>query len=200
MSDLSFTPAAVVVRHPVADFDAWKSAFDEHEGMRRDAGVVGYHINREEDDPNMVSVYLALSDLDKAKKFAASEDLQEVMQDAGVTGPPEMMWLNPARESIVWDRELPAMMISHPVADFDAWLEGYDAAAELQASGGIIGHAANQSLDDPSMALVYHQAESFDTLREFMANPELQAAMENSGVSAAPEVTFVTGGYAKMYD
>ncbi len=200
MSDQSLPPAAVVVRHPVADFDAWKSAFDEHEGTRRDAGVLGYHINRDEDDPNMVSVYLPLSDLDKAKKFAASEDLQEVMQDAGVTGPPEMMWLKPVRESIVWDRELPAMMISHPVADFDVWLEGYDAAADLRASGGIIGHAVNQSLDDPSMALVVHQAESFDTLREFMANPELQAAMENAGVTAAPEVTFVTGGYAKMYD
>ncbi len=70
MSDLSFPPAAVFVRHPVADFDAWKSAFDEHEGMRRDAGVLGYHISRDEDDPNMVSVYLAVSDLDKAKKFA----------------------------------------------------------------------------------------------------------------------------------
>ena len=89
-----------------------------------------------------------------------------------------------------------ALVVRHSVADFDVWLEGYDAAADLQASGGIIGHAANQSLDDPSMAFVYHQAESFDTLREFMANPELQAAMENAGVTAAPEVTFVTGGYA----
>ena len=64
-------------------------------------GFLGHHINRDEDDPNMVSAYFALSDLDKAKKFAASEDLQEVMQDAGVTGLPEMMWLKPARESIV---------------------------------------------------------------------------------------------------
>ena len=58
------------------------------------------------------------------------------------------------------------MILSHSVADFDRWLEGYDAAAALRTkSKGIIGHAANRGLGDPSLAFIYHQAESFDTLR-----------------------------------
>jgi hypothetical protein len=33
-------------------------------------------------------------------------------------------------------------------------------------------HAANRSIDEPDLVTVYHQAESFDTLRSFLANPE----------------------------
>lgn len=91
------------------------------------------------------------------------------------------------------------MILSHRVADVPAWIEAYDGAAELQASNGIIGHAANRSLDDGSMVYVYHQAESFDTLRRFLENPDLKGAMEAAGVTSAPEVTFVTGGPFVIY-
>ena len=46
---------------------------------------------------------------------------------------------------------------------------------------------------------VYHQAESFDTLRAFMADPELQAAMKAAGVTSEPEVSFHIGGWGKRY-
>jgi hypothetical protein len=32
-------------------------------------------------------------------------------------------------------------------------------------------------MDDPSVAIVYHQAESFDTLRAFLADDEVKAVM-----------------------
>ncbi len=193
-------PAAVLLTHPVADFDTWKAGFDEHEPARRAAGVLGHHINRAEEDPNLVTVYLAVQDIDKAKAFAASDDLSDVMQKFGVTAPPHVTWVTPVREAIVWDRQLPAFLFRHTVADFDRWLEGYDAAAELQKSKGIIGHAANRSIDDPSVAIVYHQAESFDTLRAFLSDPDLEAAMKAAGVTSEPEVSFHTGGWAKIYD
>ena len=201
MSDTaqSLPPAAVVVTHPVADFDQWKEGFDDHEPARKAGGMLGHHLNRAEDDPNLVSAYLAVSDIEAARAFADSPELAEKMQEVGVTGPPEISWMTPVREAIVWDRELPAFLLSHAVADFDVWLEGYDAADALRASNGIIGHAANRSLDDPSRAVVYHQAESFDDLRSFLGNSELRAAMEQAGVTSEPEVTFHTGGWAKMY-
>jgi quinol monooxygenase YgiN len=189
----------VIVQHPVADFDTWKVGFDDHEHMRVAAGILGHHINCAEDDPNSVSIYLAVADIEKAKAFAESDELKETMEKVGVTGPPTISWMTPVRESIVWDRQLPAFIIGHSVADFDAWLEGYDAADELRTSSGIIGHAANRSLDDPSLVVVYHQAESFDTLRAFLDNPDLRAAMEKAGVTSEPEVSFHNGGWAKMY-
>jgi hypothetical protein len=195
----SLPPAAAVIRTRVADFGTWLTAFDAHEEARRAAGILGHHINRAESDPNDVSLFMALSDLDKAKKFAASDDLRERMQAAGVVSAPEITYMTPVREAIVWDRELPAFMLRHSVADFDRWLEGYDRAAELQVAHGIVGKAANRSIDDPTVAIVYHQAESFDTLRAFLANDDLRAKMEEAGVISVPEIQFVTGGWAKQY-
>lgn len=121
------------------------------------------------------------------------------MAEAGVTSAPEMAWVTPVREAIVWDRELPAFIITHTVADFDSWLRGYDDADELRTSKGIIGHAANRSMDDPSLVIVYHQAESFDTLRAFLADPDLKTAMEAAGVTSEPAVTWYVGGWGKQY-
>ncbi len=121
------------------------------------------------------------------------------MRAAGTTGAPSAVWVKPVSEEIVWDRELPAMMISHQVAEFDTWLAGYAAADVVRKQGGIIGAAANQLLEEPNTALVYHQAESLDALKAFLANPGLKDAMQRAGVTSAPEVTFVTGGWAKRY-
>ena len=201
MSDAaqSLPPAAVVIRHQVADFDAWKAAFDKHEDARREAGCLGHHINRAQNDPNLVTLYLAVEDVERAKAFAASDDVKKVMEEAGVTSAPEFTWTTPVREAVVWDRELPAMIVSHQVADFDTWLTAYNAADDLRQAKGIIGHAANRSLDDPSVALVYHQAESFDTLRAFVEDDEVRAAMKEAGVISEPEVSYHTGGWAKFY-
>jgi hypothetical protein len=87
------------------------------------AVILGHHINRAEEDPNDVSLYMALSDLEKAKAFAASDDLRERMKESGVVSAPEITYMTPVREAIVWDRELPAFLLSHSVADFDRWLE-----------------------------------------------------------------------------
>lgn len=192
-------PAAVIFSHPVADWDRWKEVFDDYEYLRRVAGGLGHHINRGEADPNHVMVYMAVADVDQARDMATSEEQRAAMEEAGVLGPPEIMWLAPMREAVIWNRELPAMAVSHRVRDFDSWLAAYDAADELRAANGIVGHAANRSLDDPDVAVVYHQAESFEALRAFLANPELQAAMEAAGVASEPEVTFHTGGWAKQY-
>jgi hypothetical protein len=96
-------------------------------------------------------------------------------------------------------RQFPAFILRHRVADFDTWLAGYDAAAELRQSAGIIGHAANRSLDDPSLITVYHQAETFDALHRFRADPQMQAGMQEAGVTSEPEVSFHTVGWARTY-
>jgi hypothetical protein len=201
MTDTSqpLAPAAVVLSTSVADFDSWLAAFNSHEDARRDAGILGHHINRAEGDPNEISVFMALSDLEKAKEFAASDELRERMQASGVLGAPQIQYLTPVREAIVWDRQLPAFILVHSVADFDRWLEGYDRAADLQRENGIIGQAANRSLENPSLAIVYHQAESFETLRAFLGNDELKAKMQEARVTSAPDVHFFTGGWGKRY-
>ncbi len=192
-------PCAALLTHRVDDVDRWKAGFDDHEPARRAAGILGHHINRSEDDPHLITLFLTLCDLDRAKAFAESPELGEVMKNVGVVSRPEIQWLQPIRDEVVSDRQLPAFLLRHQVAAFDTWLAGYDAASGLQQSAGIIGHGVNRSLDDPSIVTVYHQAESFDALRSFLADPQLQTAMKDAGVTSEPEVTFHTGGWAKTY-
>lgn len=191
--------AAVIMTHEVANWDTWKAVFDGHEEARKAAGILGHHINRHADNPNRVSVYMSVSDVAKAQAFSQSADLHAAMSTAGITSAPTAVWVKPLDVNLIWDRELPAMMVSHKVANLDAWFEGYTSAATLRAQGGIVGEAANQVLDDTGTVLVYHQAESQDALRAFMANPALKDVMQKAGVTSAPQVTFVTGGWSKRY-
>lgn len=193
-------PAAVVLRYRVADFDAWKAVFDENESQRSASGLLGHHINREEGDPNNLSVYFAVGDKDAFQEYADSDDVKALMQKAGVVSPPEFMWMTPVREEIVWDRELPAMLTSHHVKNFDVWLAGFDAGAEIRDESGMLGAAVHRSMDDPSLALVYLQAESFDALRGLAASEELKTAMLESGVASEPEFLYYTGGWGNRYE
>ena len=102
MSDTSqsLPPAALIVQFPVADFDTWKAGFDNNEDQRVAAGILGHHINQAEDDPNSLSVYLAVADIDKARAFAGSDELKEVMKEVGVLGPPTTSWMTPVELSV----------------------------------------------------------------------------------------------------
>ncbi|MBI3790765.1 MAG: antibiotic biosynthesis monooxygenase [Gemmatimonadetes bacterium] len=192
-------PAAVIIRHTCADFDRWKAAFDADEPNRKAAGMLGHHINRGADNPNDLSVYIAASDLAKAQAFANSPQLKETMQKAGIVSAPVVTWMTPVSEQIVWDRQVPGVLITHTVADFAKWQVGYAQAEGVRKAGGIIGHAVNRAVDNPNLVIVYHQAESQDALKAFTSHPELKAAMLAAGVTSAPTFTFVTGGWAKMY-
>jgi hypothetical protein len=88
------TTTRMIITHKVKDWDTWKKAFDSHKQARIDAGLtdraVGYGI----DDKHMVTIVLAISDVGKAKAFAASKDLKDKMTEAGVEGPPTIFMYN----------------------------------------------------------------------------------------------------------
>ena len=82
--------ASMFMKHRVADYAKWKAVFDEHETTRRAGGVMAHSVQRQPDDPNVVIVALRVSDMNKAKQFAGSDDLKEAMARAGVQGTPEI--------------------------------------------------------------------------------------------------------------
>ncbi len=192
-------PFAAILRHQVADWSAWKSAFDAHQEARKASGMLGHHINRGLDNPNDITLFLAISDVEKALAFSQSDDLAQAMKGAGVLAPPTVQWVTPVSQNIEWEQSLPAMIVTHAVSDFDRWHEGYIAADAIRLNGGIIGDAVNRGLDQPNLVIVYHQAKSFDTLKAFAASPELQSAMQRLGVTSAPQIDFVTGGWPGRY-
>jgi hypothetical protein len=83
-----------MIRHKVADFGKWKSAYDEHASARASAGLKEEQLLRSTDNPNEVVLLFSAEDIDRAKQFAASDDLRERMQQAGVIDKPDIYFLN----------------------------------------------------------------------------------------------------------
>jgi hypothetical protein len=62
----------VRIEHPVADYEAWKGAFDADPADRRGSGVRRYRIFRGKDDPNAVMVDLEFDTESEAEAMLAS--------------------------------------------------------------------------------------------------------------------------------
>lgn len=86
----------ILIRHKVNDYTTWKSGFDDHGGARRAAGSQGGYVLRNADDPNEVLILLEVDDLNRARAFAASDELREKMQEAGVADQPDLFFLEEA--------------------------------------------------------------------------------------------------------
>ena len=57
------------IEHPVANFDAWKQAFDGDPVGREQGGVRRYRVLRPMDDPNYAIIELEFDDADTADTF-----------------------------------------------------------------------------------------------------------------------------------
>ncbi len=78
----------VAVQHPVADYEAWKSVYDE-----RSPGTFGAkfaRVNRLVSDPNVVAVVSGFESVDAANAMIESPDLKAAMDRAGVTSAPRI--------------------------------------------------------------------------------------------------------------
>jgi hypothetical protein len=88
--------AALIVRHRVANFDAWKEVFDSMTDARRAHGWTSATVYRDAVDPNLVTIVNRVKDLDGAKRYGGSAELRAGMQKAGVQGAPEIFFLEEA--------------------------------------------------------------------------------------------------------
>lgn len=86
----------VIVRQKVADYSRWKEAFDAHLSSRKAAGELGNRVLVSVDDPREVTVLLDWDGLERARRFAGSEDLKQAMQKAGVVGDAEIRFVEDA--------------------------------------------------------------------------------------------------------
>jgi hypothetical protein len=83
----------LLVRHKVAEFDQWKSAYDAHLAAREKAGLKEEHLLRNIDDPNEVLILFEVADLQKAREFVDGSDLRAAMEKAGVVDKPDIYHL-----------------------------------------------------------------------------------------------------------
>jgi hypothetical protein len=84
----------LLVRHKVADFSKWKSAYEAHSGARQKAGLKEEHLLRNTESPDEVIILFKAEEIQKAKEFAGSSNLREAMQNAGVIDKPDIYFLS----------------------------------------------------------------------------------------------------------
>ena len=83
----------LLIHHKVEDYGKWKPLFDEHEATRKTAGSQGARLLRNKDDSNDVVAIISWTDRQHAQAFIESPGLHTVMQNAGVLGTPEVLFL-----------------------------------------------------------------------------------------------------------
>jgi hypothetical protein len=75
-------------RHPVTDYDKWKSVYDTYPPTS--AGAKFARVNRSVDDPNILTVVSGFETLEGAKAFINDPTLKAKMGEAGVVGAPRI--------------------------------------------------------------------------------------------------------------
>ena len=84
--------AAMIVRHSVRDYGAWRPAYDAHEAARTAAGLTNGRVYRSAEDPNDILILFDMADRRRAEEFGRSDDLRTAMQNSGVVGQPEIQF------------------------------------------------------------------------------------------------------------
>lgn len=86
--------ASMLIRHKVEDYARWRPLFDEHGAVRKTYGFKGGYLMRSADNPNEIVLYFEVEDLARARQFAQSDNLRQVMQQAGVADQPDIFFFD----------------------------------------------------------------------------------------------------------
>ncbi len=84
------------VRHEVTDYGPWRAAYNDFDEERRSMGVIGAAVYRSVSDGNDVTIYHDFQTMDAAQAFVGSARLREVMEKAGVSGQPDIWFVEEA--------------------------------------------------------------------------------------------------------
>lgn len=79
-------------RHTVADYDDWRAVYDDYASERQSLGVVGDAVFRNVENDNEITLYLEFKSLAAARTFGENSSMRGAMDQAGLTGSPEI-WL-----------------------------------------------------------------------------------------------------------
>jgi len=82
--------ALTIVKHPVNDYAAWRSVYDEVQPLRDKHGVSAADVLQDPADPNNVTVLHWFSSVDNAEAFTTDPGLKDAMARAGLSGAPRI--------------------------------------------------------------------------------------------------------------
>ena len=83
---------ALLIRHRVPNYDAWKRIFDEQGFARKANGCQEVQIFRNAEDPDETLILLTWDTLVRARLYSQSDDLRESVAETCVIDRPDL-WL-----------------------------------------------------------------------------------------------------------
>lgn len=187
------TPMSMVtVMHKVADFAKWKMAYDADDSARVANGLHSYVIGRGLFDTNMVLIAMKSDDLAKAKAFAQSPALKQVMQKAGVMGAPSMTFSTITWQDTANVGSIPRSLSKFTVNDWNTWLTTFESVSQERKDNGLltrtVGHDADNDKKVSLVAALADTAKAFAYYKSDMLKTRMKAA----GIQGEPERFFFT--------
>jgi hypothetical protein len=85
-----------LIRVTFEDYDKWKAVFDEAAALRRAYSSKGVRVFRVANKPNEVVILAEYAEVEKARQLFQSKEFREATHRAGVSGPPEVSFLDEA--------------------------------------------------------------------------------------------------------
>jgi len=178
------------VTHLVKDYAKWRPGFDSDSAARKNSGMQTAVVSKCIDTPNRIMVVLKISDVAKAKAFAADPRLKDVMTKNGVISKPDIEYFhairfNPNSHQKQW------VIITHKVKDFDAWLKVYDGEGTAKRiSNGEVDVVLARGIDDPNMVQVVFDITDMAKVKADIFSDAKKKLMMSAGVIGTPVIQF----------
>ena len=187
-----FKPFNVVtIKHSVKDYAKWRAAFDNDSVARNEAGMKLITVSRGIDKPNDINLAFEITDIQKAKDFAANPRLKKVMQSGGVTSAPIIDYVNVIRMDKDAMKLKDYVEVTHKVKDFDAWLKVYDGEGkEKRASEGMVDCVLARNVDDPNIVNLVFMISDMAKAKAAIMSEEKKKLMMSAGVEGKPRILF----------
>jgi quinol monooxygenase YgiN len=179
----------------VSDFESWRTAFEESRAQRQEAGFVAQGLMRGVEDPQLAAVWLAVTDVARAKQYFADKAIKARLKAAGALGRAEVgvssnviAKMEPGRTG------LHAAILRLRADDVAAFKTSFVAAESEREAAGIVGYSLGQDVDDEHLLYLYLQSESPEQLRSYIQAKETKQSWQEAGVHGNPRPVVVKEG------
>jgi hypothetical protein len=180
----------MLIRHKVANFDKWFTAYEAHDSARVAHGLHNFVVSRGAKDSNMVMIALHMDDTAKAKEFAMMPELKTVMKKAGVISAPTIMYTVSQWYDSTTNSSTDRVMINQKVKDWDTWKKAFDSHKQARMDAGLTDRAVSQASGDPHVVSVVLAVSDMKKAEDFSHSKDLKDKMTAAGVVGPPDIFF----------
>jgi quinol monooxygenase YgiN len=180
-----------IVLQKVDNYSSWRASFDERLDARKRAGFVAQGIMRGVDDPKLVAVWLAVTDLPLARAYLSARTAVPKKQRGGASKPRVQLSSNVVAHLEPGRKGLNAAIVTLHVKELAVFKAAFDAQAAVRHEAGVVGYALSQDVDDEHLVYLYLQGEASTALKAYVAARTTKAGWRDAGVESVGGVTMV---------